>query len=463
MTETDDKTPPAEPGKTPPAARPPSGVLRRLRRAWAKAYGPVDRASARFLDAVAAQDRRRRVTALAVALWINVIVLTLMSTFARVRIWIPNAPSDTINVTLVELPRLELPDLRDPEIAPEPEQEESEPEPEPAPEIVEQPEPEPEPEPNPIPEPALEQPPEQEAEIIAKPAEEPEPEIKLDLEPVFAPPAEEPEPLIPDPALAAEDDLSLPPPEEEAVEQSPAEDVPEPLVSVEPEREQQAGLDDLPGSEDANGEDEAEEDEEDEDEDASEEELLAEEKPQGDDMFDEEPALSGRRFVRPQVQLPIGEQPVTPGSSGVIAIFCPEQFEDKDKAAECAGRREIRSGWRPGDSGEDWTRAAALLKRERQTGLTGPDLDKVVGPASARRIQDQRRIEDLRDFRRNVDGADAIAEGADDNLMRGVEGDRPDIGPSTPQPSWTLRDDGELTEEEIEKLKKELEDAEKKK
>ena len=474
-------------------------ALQAVRRAWWKLYGPFDQFSARLLDSLAVTDRKRRISALAIAIAVNIILLTPMSTFARVRIRIPNAPSDTLNVTMVELPRLDLPDLRDPQITPEPE-------PEPEPEIVEKPEPEPEPEPLPEPEPKpepavveqeaapepepepepVEQPtpepepvaqPEPEPEVVEEPEPEPEPEPELNLdletEPQFAPPAEEPEPLIPEPAPNADDEQNLEPPQEEVVEQTPEEEAPEPLVSVEPEQEQEPGLDELVGEEDtqgedAKGEDDAAADKEllaaapTEEEAPSEEEKAAEdEQPQNDDMFDEEPSFGGRRFAMPRVQLPLGDAPAAPGSSGVVAIFCPEQFDNEDKAAECAGRREIRSGWTPGSSGENWSRATELLKSARERGQTGPDMDKLVGPAAARRLKDEEQLRKMTDFRRNVPDAGAISQGS--NLTNSLEGTRPAIGPDNIQPAWTKRDEGELTEKEIKKLQKEMDEAEKKK
>ncbi len=437
-----------------------------VRRLWRRIYGPFDRASARILDTLAANDRRRKTSALVIAISINLIVLTALSVFGRVRIWVPNAPGAAISITLVEIPRLDLPELRDPEINPQPE---PEPEPIPEPELIEEPEPEPEPEPEIVEEP------EPEPEIVEEPEPEPEPEpeLNLDLEPAFAPPAEDPEPLILDAADAAQDDLTLPAPQEDVVDQAPVEDEPEPLLAAEPERRQEAGLDEFLGDDDDDGEDNAGDDGADDegaDEGADnepEEERLVEdepdEQPQNDDIFDQAPSLSGRRFVRPLVQLPLGEAPIDTGSSGVVAIFCPEEFDDKDKAAECAGRRELFSGWRPGDSGEDYSRAVKLLRDARKGGRTGPELDKLIGRKSARRLEDQRRIEQLRDFRRDVPGGAAIVEGLDDNILGGVKSNRPDIGPSTQQPGWTLREDPDLTLKDIEELEKALKEAEKNK
>ncbi len=429
---------------------------------WRRAYGPWGRVSARFLDYLAENDARRGRAALVMALSINLVVLTLMSTFARVRIWAPNAPSDTIMVTLVETLPLDLP-LRDPAIDPVPEElpVEEEPEPEPEPEIVEEPEPEPEPEPDPVPEPPAEEEPEAEPEpepeIVEEPEPAPEPELQLNLddEPQFAPPADAPEPLIPDPAPVADDDNLLPDPLED--EQAPAEDDPEPLISVEPELPPESGLDEILGDEESDGEEEAQEGEEDEGEDALAEEL-AEQEPEeeltGDDMFDEEPVFGQRRFTLPRVALPLGEAAIAPGDSGVVAIFCPEEFTNEDKAKECAGRREIRSGWRPGSSGEDWSRATELLKGSRESGVMGP----TAGPVLERTIRERERelVEGLSDPRRSQDSVNNLPDAGDDNMMRGVEGDRPNIGPKPFEPTWTLKDETQLSEEERRRIEQDL-------
>ena len=483
MSESGEK--PAAPERAKPAPMN-KGPLQALRRFWRRVYGPFGRASARLIDYIGSDERRQRTASIVLAIAINLIVLTLLSTFARVRIWIPNAPRDTIQVTLVEPLPFDLP-LRDPVIAPEPEPEEAEPEPEPEiePETIEEPEPEPEPEPDPVPEPEQEpETPEPEPEIVGEPAPEPEPEpepappeepeLNLDLEPQLAPPAEEPEPLIPDAAPEAADDELAPAPEEEP--QAADETADEPLVSVEEEEASpESGLEDIPGD-DAAGEDEALDETEGE-EPLEEEPPLAEapaeaeapaQEAAGDDMFDEEPSLSGRTFVLPRVALPSmnlpegspppGDAAIQPGDSGVVAIFCPEQFTDEEKQKECAGRPEIRSGWRPGASGEDWSRATELLKQDRNRGVTGP----TAGPAAELiyRRRELERTEDLQDFRRSMDGVNNLPDAGDDNIMRGVEGNRPDIGPKAFEPSWTLRDDSELTQQEIEQLEKELREAE---
>jgi hypothetical protein len=40
--------------------------------------------------------------------------------------------------------------------------------------------------------------------------------------------------------------------------------------------------------------------------------------------------------------------------------------------------------------------------------------------------------------------------------MRGVEGDRPNIGPRSFEPSWTLHDESQLSEEERRRIEEEL-------
>jgi len=424
-------------------------ALSRVKRTWGRVYGPFDRASARLLDKVTENPRRRRIASISLAIAINVIVITMLAVFGRVQIPASVFPTGSISIILVEMQTPELPELRDPEITPELEAE-TEPELEdPEPEVIEELEPEPEPEPVPV----------TDAEPPAAPEPEPEPELILDLgEPEFAPPGDAPEPLIIDPAAGADDDSAQDQLEEEVVEQAPDEEAPEPLISVEPEQAQRPGLDELIGEEDADSDEASGEEAA-----ADQEEELEETPPQNDDAFDMEPSFSGgrfsgRRFVRPLVQLPLGDTPIIAGSSGVVAIFCPEEFSDDDKAKECAGRRELRSGWRPGDSGEDWSRATKLLKRDRERGRSGPS----AGPVAdiVRRQRDLNRVEDLNDFRRNDPSVNNIADTLDDNISAGVEGDRPDIGPPEFEPGWARRDRNEPTEREIEELRKALEEAE---
>jgi len=99
----------------------------------------------------------------------------------------------------------------------------------------------------------------------------------------------------------------------------------------------------------------------------------------GDDQFDNDEAYDfSSRFITPRqaiplpsVDLPVGETAAIPGQSGVVAIFCPDEFTNEDKQQECAGRTEIRSGWRPGASGENWDEATRLLRQERRGGGVG--------------------------------------------------------------------------------------------
>ena len=398
--------------------------------------------SARFLDYLSADPKRRSRAALVLAVALNTVLFTALAIFGRFQIWIPNAPGDTFSVVMVDLPPAPAPpEALEPEIAPEPEPEpivEPEPTPEPEPEIFEQPEPEPapavEPEPAPPPEPE---------EI------EPQPELDLTPAPIFAPPSEEGEaPLIPESEAAAPEDLGPATIEEEAppvtVEedlQTPAEEAP-PLVEeiAEPEPE-------LEG-EKAEPEEEA----------APE---IAEPEPAGDDMFDEEPEFGRPRLPLPAVNLPEGQAAINPGSSGIVAIFCDQQFKNKDKAAECAGRTDIRSGWRPGASGEDWSQAARLLQQDRAAGKGGADPSAIYGASVGRRLEDEKRAEDLRDFRRGDAAINDPAGAASENLDATLG--QPNVGPPAFEPSWTLREDPEVTQKDLKKLEKDLDEAEKKK
>lgn len=378
--------------------------------------------SARFLDYLSADPKRRARAALVLAVALNTVLFTALAIFGRFQIWIPNAPGDTFSVVMVDLPPAPAPpEALEPEIAPEPKPEpivEPAPTPEPEPEVFEPPEPEP------------------------APAVEPEPA------PVFAPPSEEGEaPLIPESEAAAPEDLGPATIEEEAppvtVEedlQTPAQEAP-PLVKeiAEPEPE-------LEG-EKAKPEEEA----------APE---IAEPEPAGDDQFDEEPEFGRPRLPLPAVNLPEGQAAINPGSSGVIAIFCDRQFKNKDKAAECAGRTDIRSGWRPGASGEDWSEAARLLQRDRAAGKGGADPAAIYGESAGRRLEDERRAGELRASRPGIDINDPA--GAASSNVDATLG-QPNVGPKDFAPSWTLPEDPEVTQKDLKKLEKDLDEAEKKK
>lgn len=426
--------------------------------------------SARLLDYLAVENRRRRRSAIALAIAVNIILFTALAVFGKFRIWIPSTPGDTMSIVMVELPQ-PFPELRDPEIVPEPEAEPP-PEPEPEPEVIEEPELTPEPAPNPVPEPEPEAAPEPEPEIElepepAPPEPEPDPEPELDLSPdeIFAPPAEvEEAPFIPEPEAPApveEEPLIItdePPQEEEPapepapaeeVVQSPAEEAP-PLVEAEPQETPQAE-----SQIDVTSERDEEEDEEGEI--APAEEAAAAEPPSGDDMFDEEPVFGASRLPLPSVDLPEGALPSNPGASGVIAIFCPEEFADKEKAAECAGRTEIRSGWRPGASGEDWSEAIRLLKQDRAHGQSATDPSAIFGPQTGRAMRDQEQLDQMQ-FPRAVDINDPAGE-ASRNLEDTLG--QPDLGPGAVNPNWNQRVDPNVSQKKLRELEKALEEADK--
>ncbi len=454
-----------------------------------------------IIETLAVNDRRRRFSALTMALMLNLVLLSSMALFGRFRIFIPNAPPSSINISLVsEAADPIYTQLRNPDIALEQEEEpEPEPETEPEPEVVE-PEPEPEPEiPEPEPEPEIAEPelepePEPEPEIPEpepepEPQPEPEPEITLDVlldDDLAVPEQAEEDPLIPDPvlerpqpldgqsiaerfALAREaverqqqEQLALAEAEEEEQvqeieqaedtdqsEQAEQEDsTPEetqdiaeneqPLIEVgergpdETAGDQLADEDELTSPDDVQGDVEvdeallaelealvdndetANEDNTDTEDEAlspplSPEDILrslsqrnqnpdSQLAQSGDDAFDEpvrfDDRRAGRLAGRPRSLLPLVDLPTiegvegnenTPlgafaGASGVVAIFCKEQFENPDKIAECAGRVQILSGWRPGDSGEDYSKAVEYLREAQRRGQgTSPQFRNTLG------------------------------------------------------------------------------------
>ncbi len=437
----------AEAGDRGPARRGPRGRLARL-----------GAAVTRRIDALAADDRRRLVASLAAALLVNAVVLVTLGVFGRVQIWAPNAPARTISIVFVE-EEIEplLPELRDPETVPEPEPEEAD--------IVEEPELEDdEPEPEPAPEPE-EAPPEPEPEAF-EPEEAPEPVLDLPSEEEFAPPGDlEEAPFIPEGAPREEpgplDAAEAEPGENVTVDQSsdqdqtPAEEI-EQLID---RQELDAGLDvaEADAAEDGemNAGEEAPFDIEGRDEAVGE----ADEGLTGDDMFDEAP-----RFVQPRsalplpsVDLPEGQTPAIPGQSGVVAIFCPEEFDNEDKQKECAGRTQIRSGWRPGASGETWDEAVRLLKRERRSVGVGGARPTVLPTAPARRQGDERRAGEQGAARRRPSGLNNLPQ-SNDNLGDALA--RPNTGPDAPEPTWAKREDPVFDQSDIDDLKEALEEAE---
>jgi hypothetical protein len=417
----------AEPREPQKPASPPS-PRRRARTRVRSGLSAFRSRTARLVDYLAIERERRRNASILLALALNALLFTALAVFGRFHIFIPGAPKDSISIVMVELPT--------DSVLPEPVEPETLPEPELAPEPIKEPEIEPEPAPDPVPEPAPE----------LAPEPEPEPTVDLTPEETFAPPAEEEEaPFVAEPEPVPSEELALPAesaaaPLEAPGEQAPAEEAP-PLTQAAPEAPSELEVTER-----------GDEEEEKKDE---------EETPSGDDMFDEAPVFSRPRMALPKVDLPKGEQAISPGESGLVAIDCNKEFSNKEKAAECAGRTEIRSGWRPGLSKEDWSEATRLLKKERMAGRTGVSPTDIYGPEVGGAMEDAAAVEALKDFRKSQDGVNKQAADSSDNLNRTLG--QPDIGPEAVEPSWTLRDDPLIDREDAEKLRKALEEAEKKK
>jgi len=446
---------------------------RRLSLRAPAAFRPLEKRVVRSVERIAAKPAVRHRWSLAGALLLNFVLLAVLAIYGRVQIFVPNKPVQSMSVVYVDLPDIApIPKLREPEIAPEPE-----PEPVKKPEIKKEPEPKPQPEPKPEPpkpEPAKAEPPEPEPEPVLEPEPEPQPEPQLNLTPAreFAPPAEpEDAPLIPDagappPAQSLEDLIRAGEKQQEG-EQAPAEEA-EPLITVEPEARSGDLEEQQPGEEEKTDLEEGEaETGEDQSADAvqaapapaePEQAPVAQKKPQGDDQFDQEPVFGRGRFSLPAVELPKGDAGSLPGESGVVAVYCPKQFSDKDKIAECAGRTEIRSGWRPGSSGEDFSKAAAILRQRNKHGDFSGD-NVTFGSELARRAAQQKQIEALQDPRRDQSDIHDLGLQTNDPAA----GTRPKLVPNGPSPSWTLRQDPLLDQKDIDKLKKELDEAAKNK
>jgi outer membrane biosynthesis protein TonB len=393
-----------------------------------KALAAFEGRSARFLDWLSVDAERRRRASVVLAIALNLILMTTLAVYGTVKIWIPSAPGESMQVVMIDL--APLPELRDPELKPEPEAVK----PPPEPEIVKEPPPEPEPAVEPEPEPE----PERAREPEIEPEPEPAPILDLTPEPDFSPPEEEPAAVVTQEAPALDEgQLSVGDRTQEDAPQTPAEEAP-PLISA-------PSADDLAEQERKKKEEE-------------EAAAAAAPPPQGDDMFDEAPVLARPRLPLPAIDLPEGTASAAPGQSGVVAIFCNEQFRDKDKAAECAGRTDLRSGWRPGASGEKWDEAIRLLREGRARGEDGPD--PRYDPNFAVRAEELKSVDDLTDFRKSQDAVNA-PQNQEPSILH--EGDRPAIGGKAFEPSWTLKDDPDVSAKDAEKLKQELEESEKNK
>ncbi len=159
----------------------------------------------------------------------------------------------------------------------------------------------------------------------------------------------------------------------------------------------------------------------------------------------------------PDLVLPEGETSTLPGESGVVAIFCPEEFQDnQEKVQECAGRPEIRSGWRPGDSGENFDRAIQLLRTNRTRGFAGDNVGGQFSGEAARRAVELQRRQQLEDFRRSQSGVNDLGTDAA-NANDPSRADLPNVGPEGFEPSWTQRDDPNLSPSDLEEIRRDLE------
>jgi hypothetical protein len=76
-------------------------------------------------------------------------------------------------------------------------------------------------------------------------------------------------------------------------------------------------------------------------------------------------------------------------------------------------------------------------------------------------MQDEKRVEELTDFRRSVDDINDPAGAAAGNLNNTLG--QPALGAEPFNPSWTLKEDPSVRKKDLEKLEKELDEAEEKK
>ena len=176
--------------------------------------------------------------------------------------------------------------------------------------------------------------------------------------------------------------------------------------------------------------------------------------------------LYKRRNQIPQVALPEGQ---AGGISGVVAIFCDDVFTNDDKIQECAGRGDIRSGWRR--TSEDWSGITASLRRggvnvpggspyagpgrggdlgENETYYEPVDQGLIIGPKLARKLENERKFRDLQDERA---GVMLVTDPLEDSLSN-TGGGVPNYIQDQWEPSWTLRDDPVLDQATIEELER---------
>ncbi|GGD18500.1 hypothetical protein GCM10011342_28960 [Aquisalinus flavus] len=164
----------------------------------------------------------------------------------------------------------------------------------------------------------------------------------------------------------------------------------------------------------------------------------------------------------PDVDLP---QARAGGPAGVVALRCNDIFSDPDKAAECAGRTEIRSGWTRGD--EDWSGIVSSLRRG---GIDVPDDGPLIGPPTgdlpegsvwyepfdeglligrdrARWLRIEQKFDEWKGASQGVSEQMSPV----DNIYSGMGIDTPYFLERW-EPSWTLRDDPYVDPQIIDEL-----------
>lgn len=153
------------------------------------------------------------------------------------------------------------------------------------------------------------------------------------------------------------------------------------------------------------------------------------------------------------------------GPSGVIAIYCLKEFVDAEKAAECAGRPEIRSGWVKG--AQDWSDITAALRRGG--GPTQPEIGApyrrpladneryyqsedgryIIGASAAHRLERERKAAWLGDETR---GVMAVMDSSSQSMSNLSGAEVTNYITNQWEPSWTLREDPDIDLADIERL-----------
>lgn len=183
--------------------------------------------------------------------------------------------------------------------------------------------------------------------------------------------------------------------------------------------------------------------------------------------FIPEPVPAAPVQAAPQIDL--AERGAAGGPSGITAIYCPDEFDDPDKAAECAGRPEILSGWKYED--EDWSDMAAALRRggvnvkpskpyigaphrrplaDNESYYEPFDEGLIIGRDAAKRNEMARKGEWLKDPRREVA---SVMDTASHSMSNLGDAEVTNYITDTWQPSWTLREEPELSLDDIERIR----------